>query len=159
MAMTTYLQRVSEDEIAKLRRDPDSIMKLDNPGHSTAYACSLNYFVAGDAYPDPDDPFGNLLFGDAVDCSRLENGNFDVITPDRIAALVPRLAAIDLDAFAKAVREADFSELIEDEELYDLELLDEDEDAAELLVGELRALIAFHRETAKLGLGLVGYTT
>jgi hypothetical protein len=158
MAMTTYLQRVSEDQIAQLRRKPDSIMKLDEPGHSTTFACSLNYFVGGNAYPDADEPFGNLFYGESIDCKRLENGNFDVITPARVAALVPRLAEIDLRAFAKAVREADFDELIEEEELYDLELVDEDEDVAKLLVAELRSLIAFHRETAKLGLGLAVYT-
>jgi hypothetical protein len=134
MAMTTHLQRVSEDEIAKLRREPESIMKLDQPGsHSTAFACSLNYFVGGNAYPDADDPYGNLFYGEAIDCSRLENGNFDVITPDRVAALVPRLAELDLAAITQAVREADFEELIEEEELYDLELLDEDEDAGKLI--------------------------
>ncbi|MFV8751239.1 DUF1877 family protein [Nannocystaceae bacterium ST9] len=162
MAMTTYLQRVDDREIAALQRDPKSVTKLDKPGehtHSTSFACSLNYFIAGNAYPDPDDPFGNLTYGVAIDCAALENGNFDVISPARVAALAPRLAEIDLDAIVEAVGEADFELLIDDEELYDLELVDEDEDVGKLIAQEARALIEFHRQTAALGLGLVVYTT
>jgi hypothetical protein len=160
MAPMTYLQRVTEQEIAALRADPASIMRLDNPSHFTHYACSINYFVSGDAYPDPDEnEFGGLIYGDPVDCAQLENGNFDVITPAQVAALAPRLKGIDVTAIAKAVGEADFDALIEEEELYDLELFEEDDDPGSMIADEVKDLIAFYRETAALGLGLVTYTT
>jgi hypothetical protein len=160
MAQMTYLQRVSEQEIAALRSDPASIMRLDNPSHFTHFACSINYFVNGDAFPDPDEhEFGTLIYGDPVDCPQLENGNFDVITPAQVAELAPRLKNIDIQAIAKAVAAADFDQLVEEEELYDLELFEEDDDPGRMIADELKQLIAFYRETAKLGLGLVTYTT
>ena len=68
MAMNTWLQMVSEEEIAALKRDPTSINKLNKPNAescSTYFGCTVNYFVVGDAYPSGSakTPLNGLLAG------------------------------------------------------------------------------------------------
>src|ERR1700733_9412146 len=111
MAMNTWLQMVTASEIDALKKNPPSITKLDkkDASYSTYYPCSINYFLAGAAYPDrADHPLGSMLFGsESVDCVTLENGNFGLVSPRDVNSIASNLAKIDLVVVAKAVNDVD----------------------------------------------------
>jgi hypothetical protein len=161
MAMSTWLQAVTAEEIAELRSRPDGINRLDKPHcYRTHFGPSINYFVLGSAYPGEDDgPLWPMLQGAAfVDTPTLENKSFGLISPTRAGEIAALLAGVDIPAVAARVAAADFDELVDDEELYDLELITEEE-GPDLIAGELAALVEFYAETARAGLGVAGYTT
>jgi Domain of unknown function (DUF1877) len=163
MAMATYLQIVSELELAKLRRQPTWINKVDKSGtYMTYYPCSLNYFLVGDSYPGGSRkrPLEGLLFGFGhVDCETLENGNFGVVDPAEVELVLAALAAVDVDAFRARIDGADESDL-EDDEVDDYEMLLEDEgDPADILVAELESLVEFYKTAARSHGAIVSYTT
>jgi len=161
MAMATWLQMVSEAEIAALRANPPSINKLDKPAADsfrTHYFCSINYFVTGEAFGG--DPVRGMLTGlEAVDCKTLENGSFGVVTPAQATGLAQQLEKLDLDAIKAKVDDADPDE-IEEAEVDDFEILMEaDEPAGEVIVSEVQSLAKFYKDAAKQQLGVVMYTT
>jgi len=164
MAMATWLQMVSEAEIAALRANPPSINKLDKPAAEsfrTYYFCSINYFVTGDAWGGgTDDPVGGMLSGFAsVECSTLENGSFNVVTPAQAAQVSQGLDKLDVDAIKAKVDDADPDE-IEEAEVDDFEILMEaDEPAGEVIVSEVQSLAKFYKDAANKQLGVVMYTT
>ena len=161
MAMSTWLQAVTLDEIADLRGRPDSINQLDKPHYyRTHFGPSLNYFVVGSAYPgESDGPLWPMLHGATfVDTPTLENGSFGLITPAQASEIAALLAEVDVAAVAARVADADFDALIDEEEVDDLELITQDE-APDLIADDLASLVAFYAETARAGLGVVSYTT
>ncbi|MEV0339294.1 DUF1877 family protein [Nocardia sp. NPDC050713] len=161
MAQATWLQAVSSDEIHALRQDPTSINRLDKPGHyRTHYAAALNYFLTGEAWPGPEDhELWSVVGGaDSIACSTLENGAFSVVSPDQATALAARLATVDVLAVETAVRRADFDELVDEHQIYELELITPEEGPG-IIVAELEGLTAFYAKTAESKLGVVMYTT
>lgn len=160
MAMNTYLQMVSDAELEALRDQPSSINRLVKPAeasYSTYYACSINYFLAGDAYPS-EGALASMLFGaTAIETDTLENGSFGVVTASEAKALARALAELDLGELEARVRQADPDELA-DEEVDDFELLVEDEDPAKLLVAEIRQLVAFYAGAAERNMGVAMFT-
>ena len=164
MAMATYLQMVSEQDLAKLRSRPTWVNQIDRPGEQsyvTHYFCSINYFVTGDAWPSGSrkHPLGGLLFGFAsIPCRTLECGNFGVLRPDEAQLVLAALGTLDLAAIRQTIADTDPEDLA-DEEVEDFELLAEDDDAAEVITNELRSLAAFYARAARYGYGVVSYTT
>lgn len=162
MAMNTWLQMVSAAELDALEKAPASINALDKPSdqtYSTYYPCSINYFLLGTAYPDGEDPLGTMLFGAAtIDCATLENGNFGIVPPGKVAAIAEKLAKLDLKKLAKSVEDADADELA-DQEVDDFEILAEDDEPSKTLVGAVKALATFYQRAADTKVGIVMYTT
>ena len=165
MAMNTWLQMVSDDEIAALRRDPSSINGMNKPDKescSTYFQCSINYFVVGDAYPSgtTEAPLAGFLGGfESVACDTLENGYFHLVPPAMAAPIATALGKVDLDAIKDKVDEADAEELADDE-VDDFEILtDGDEQPGETLVSDITALLEFYRRAAEMKRGVVIYTS
>lgn len=165
MAMATYLQMVSEIELAKLKSQPTWINQLSKPDeHSyvTHYFCSINYFVSGDAWPSGSrtNPLGGLLFGfSSVSCPTLENGNFGVLRPAEAELVLQSLATVDLTKIRERIEQADPGEL-EDEEVDDYELLiEDDEPPADVIAAELESLVAFYKRAVRHRYGVISYTT
>ena len=161
MAMATYLQSVSSDELAALEAKPETVNQLDQPVCcATHLACSMNYFLTGDAYPSPEDhALAALLFGArSVDAPTLENGAFGVVDPADVAALIKALEAVDFDALRDSIEDADLQELVEEEELYELEVMEPDE-VPEQLVNDLQTVLEFYRNVAAENGAVVSYTT
>jgi hypothetical protein len=158
MAMVTWLQAVSEAELARLRAEPDTIGRLDVPDvFRTHYECSLDYFLTGEAYP-VDHPLANVLSGtDHVGTSTLETGGFGASSPAQVAALASELANVDPDRIRAEVAAADL-EALGDADVDDAEILAEAEDPARTLSDEVRALAAFYAKAAANGHGVVAYT-
>jgi hypothetical protein len=160
MAMTTWLQAVSREEIDALRREPDRVRSMDNePSFSTHFAASINYFVAGNAYPAEDDhPLWPMLYGaESVACASLENGEFGLVAPETTRRLADVLESLDASTVTARVEAAQLADLVDDEELYDLELI-EPEIAPATITGDLRRLVAFYGQVAAADLGVVAYT-
>lgn len=159
MAMATYLQLVSQDELRTLESNPAAINELDQPvDFRTHFAGALNYFITGSAWPD-EQPLAPILFGSRnVDTPTLENGSFGIIDAAEVGALLAGLEAVDPAALQKAVESADLDALIEDEELYELEVIDPAELPGEL-VRALTELVGFYKQVAAAGGAIVSYTT
>jgi len=158
VAMSTVLQAVTEQQIQALRREPDRVAALDEDrSFSTAFAASINHFLAGDAYPTAaDHPLWPMLQGEeSVACGSLENGEFGLVSPRVARRVADLLAAVDVAAVAERVGAADLGH---DAELYDLELIDEAQ-APAVIAAELRDLVAFYARVSSEGLGVVSYTT
>ena len=161
MAMSTYLQSVSPDELAALERDPSGINALDQTvWMSTHLGPTLNYFIAGSAYPEAGShPLAAMLDGSrSVPAPTLENAYFHVVETHEVAGIVTALEAVDPDALRAAIESADFGDLIDEEELYELELMAEDE-VSPAVLDDLGRLIAFYRRVAEAGNAVVSYTT
>ncbi|WP_433683540.1 DUF1877 family protein [Nocardia sp. CA-119907] len=161
MAQATWLQAVSGEEIHALRQDPISINRLDKPVHyRTHYFAALNYFLTGQAWPGPEDhELWPVISGaESIACSTLENGAFSVVSPDQATELAALLATVDVMAVETAIRQADFEELVDEHEIYELELITPDE-GPEIIVAELDRLTAFYAETADAELGVAMYIT
>jgi hypothetical protein len=158
--MATYLQAANGDEIALLRSEPERINRLDNePDWSTHLMPSLNYFLTGDAYPSDQGPLGEALSGsESVACPTLETGSFDLVVPARAREVLEALRGVDPEEIRSAVEQADFDELVEEEELYELEIIPADE-VADALLHDLEGLVRFYTEVVRLGVGVVIYTT
>jgi hypothetical protein len=160
MAMSSWLQAVTDEEIAGLRSDPSSINGLDKPlYYRTHFFDSISYFVTGEVNPSGNHPLGAILQGEeSVACATLENGWFHLLSPRAADQLVQRLADLDLDRVRDDIAHADLDDLIDEEEVYDLELLGEGE-APGTIVEELEGMIAFYTRVAAEKLGVVIYTT
>jgi hypothetical protein len=166
MAMNTWLQMVSADELAALRQNPPGINKLDKPAAescSTYFGCTINYFINGDAYPsgDEDQPLTGCLAGfESVACETLENGHFHVVPPALAGPIAAALARLDLVAVKQRVDAADAEELAE-EDVDDFEILTDgdEEDPGETLVGDIEHLLAFYKSAATKQRGVVIYTS
>jgi len=161
MAQATWLQLVSGEEIQELRRNPSGVNHLDKPDcYRTHFGATLNYFLTGKSYPSPEHhELAPMLFGaESVACATLENGYFGVVSSDVAARIAARLATVDLTGVETAVGHADFDDLMDEYELYELELVTPEE-AAGVIVAELEALVDFYAEAQKSGLGVVTYTT
>ena len=158
MAMATCLQMVNPEELAQLESDPSTINALDQETCvATHYACTLNYFLTGSAYPE-DHPLAALMLGSReVEAPTLENGRFGVIDPSESAALVDALSNVDVEALRKAAQAADFDELIEEEELYELEVMEHSEVPGEL-VEVLASLLVFYQKVSEENAAVVVYT-
>lgn len=158
--MCTYLQQVTAKQIDALVAKPESIARLDEPETFTTHAmATLNYFLTGSAYPARKrGPLAQALMGTrSVKCRVLENGSFDVVPPERVKAIAEALRAVDVDAVAAAVAEADLEALVEDEEIDELSDLSPEE-VAETIAEDVRGLIAFYAKVAASKAGVVIYT-
>jgi hypothetical protein len=166
MAMATYLQMVSEVDLAKLRAQPTWINELDRPdeqSYSTYFWCTINYFLAGDAWPmgSKQQPLGGLLFGfSSVTCPTLEHGHFGVLDPGDAELVLRALGMIDLADIRRRIADADPDELAE-EEVDDFELLVEDaeEDPGDVIASEVEGLVEFYKHAVRHRYGVVSYTT
>ncbi|MEV6387427.1 DUF1877 family protein [Nocardia xishanensis] len=161
MAQSTWLQLVSGEEIQELRADPRRINRLDKPDwYSTHFGAALNYFLTGDPWPGPDDhELWPVLGGtETIACPTLENNAFMVVASDVAAQLAARLATVDLASVEAAVGQADFDELVDEQELYELELITPEE-APEIIVSEITRLTAFYAKARASQLGVVMYTS
>jgi len=164
--MNTWLQMVSADELAALKKNPPGVNKINKPAAescSTYYGCSINYFINGDAYPsgDEEEPLTGCLAGfESVACDTLENGAFHIVPPALTAAVAAALAKVDLTTVKQRVHDADADELA-DEEVDDFELLSDgdEDDPAEVLAGDIEHLVAFYRSAATKQRGVVIYTS
>jgi hypothetical protein len=161
MAMTTYVQMVTEAEIAELRKSPKSINQLDKPSAETFrthYEGCINYFLTGTAYPD-DHALASMLSGtDHVATPTLENGGFGVSSAAQVAAIAKELAKVDVKAIRKAVGSADFDDLM-DEEVEDAEILQQSDDPTKVLGDEIDELVRFYAKAAEKNLGVAAYTS
>jgi hypothetical protein len=159
--MCTYLQRVSAEQLARLAAKPTSIAKLDEPDtFATHYMATINYFLTGSAYPGRKrGPLALALMGlRNIPCPTLENGCFDVVPPERVAAISAALQAVDVAAVRAAVIEADLEELVEDEEIDELTDMSPKE-AAAAIAEDVRELVEFYAGVAKRGGGVEMYTS
>jgi hypothetical protein len=161
MAMSTLLQAVSEHELHGLKRDPDSIRVLaGGQSFTTYFAASINYFLTGNAYPtNQDHALWSMLHGqESVACNSLENGEFGLVAPDRAGQLAQVLTGIDVAGVAARIDAADLDHLADEEELYDLELIEPGE-ASTTIAADIRNLIVFYEGVAAQRLGVVSYTS
>ena len=163
MAMAVWLQMVTDKEINALRKDPAKINRLDNEGYSSYYYTTINFFLCGDAWPSSvrRNPLTAMFFGyDTVDTQTLENGNFGVVMPADVKAIANALAKVDFAKLAKQVENADAEEL-EEAECYDFEMLmDHDaDDPGKAICDDVKGLRAFYAKCAKLGRGVVMYSS
>lgn len=163
MATNTYVQMVSDAEIAALQKAPATIGALDKPSSecfSTYHFTAINYFLTGDAYPSKKHALGALLSGEkSVSTSTLENGAFAINRAATVATLSAALSKVDLKALAKAVKDADLDELRDEDEVDEEYALGESEDPAKELVAAVKSLQKFYESAVKKGLGVVIYTT
>jgi hypothetical protein len=159
--MCTYLQQVTAATIERLAAKPESINALDEPEtFATYFMATVNYFLTGSAYPGRKrGPLALALMGVRnVPCKTLENGSFDVVPPERVAAIAAALQAVDVGTVEAAVAEADLEALVEDEEID--EMIDmSPEEAAEAIAVDVRGLAAFYAGVAERGAGVVIYTS
>ena len=162
MAMATTLLLAGARELAKLEAQPTWINEFRGAGsYWTHYFCALNYFVAGDAWPSGSRkrPLGGMLFGfRSVTCPTLECGNFGVLSPTEVPLVLNAFATLDLAKLREKIENTDEDEL-EDQEVADMELLDEDEELADVVESALGELITFYKRAARGGYGIVSYTT
>lgn len=165
MALATILHLVGAVELEKLRARPAWVRELrlpDGGTHFTHYACSIHYFVLGEAWPSASRrrPLGGMLFGFAqVRCPVLENGSFGVVAPHQVPWVLDALAGVDLAAVRDRIEHADPDEL-EAQEVEDYELLCEDEGApADVIEAELAGLVELYKRAARGRYGVVSYTT
>ncbi len=165
MAVATILHLVGAVELDKLRARPTWIHHLrlpDDHTYLTYHACSLNYFVTGDAWPGHarQRPLTGMLFGFAsVPCPTLENGSFDVVAPHQVRWVLGALASLDLAAVRRRIERADPDQLEADEvDDYEL-LLDEDGGPAGVLAAELESLAEYYKRAARGRYAIVSYMT
>ncbi|MFE5547266.1 DUF1877 family protein [Streptomyces sp. NPDC056534] len=160
MAQSVRLQAAGSEEIDALRANPAGIGTLTGDDHRTYLGPTLNYFLTGEAYPNPTGhPLGAVLDGaEDIDCPSLENGAFAVVPREQVADIAALLAAVDLAAVRTAVEQADFDTLLDEQELYDLELIPVDE-APGVITTEIKQLAAFYERAAQAGLAMAMYTT
>ncbi len=165
MALATILHLVGAADLARLRARPTWINHMRPPDGSTYlthYPCSINFFVAGDAWPSGSlrRPLTGLLFGFSnVRCPTLEFGSFDVVGPHQVRPVLEALGALDLAAVRRRIEQADADEL-EEEEVDDYELLLEDDgEPADVIEAELRSLAEYYKQAARGRYAIVSYTT
>jgi hypothetical protein len=129
MAQSVWLQAARSEEVDALRANPGGIDTLTGDNHCTYLGTTLNYCLTGEAYPEPTShPLGAVLDGtEDIDCPSLENGAFAVVPREQVADTAALLATVDLAAVQTAVEQADFDALLDEQELYDLELIPADE--------------------------------
>ena len=119
---------------------------------------SLPFFITGSAYPT-EQLLAAMLHGHRqVPTTSLENGSFGVVEPQRVGALVQGLMEVDRSAVRAAVEQANLAALVDDEELYDLEVSDPATLADDLLA-DLERLIDFYRQVVEVGGAVVGYVS
>ncbi len=161
MAMATYLQAVSDDEIVVLKDEPSGVSTLDNqPDFHTYHMASINYFVVGDPSPPRETgPLAEALGGsETIKCSLLETGRFDLVPPDRAVKVLDALRGIDVDALRGAIEGADLGGLVGSQTLHDLEDV-APEDAVPTLLRDLEDLTGFYDAIVAAGHGVVMYAT
>jgi hypothetical protein len=164
MAMNTWLQMVSKEEIENLKVNPDLINKLNKKNresYSTDYRSCINYFLTGDAYPDSaDHVLGGLLDGTlSIETEVLENGDFGLVEPTEVKNILLELTKVDLTEVKKKVQDADPDEL-EEQEVDDWEILtDDNENPEKVLLSDIKRLVKFYKNAEQNGLGIVMYTS
>ncbi|MFC0042713.1 DUF1877 family protein [Actinomadura rayongensis] len=147
MAMAHWLQAVTDEDAAALRSDPSSIERLDTP-----LSCWTHLYAAVEYFAGP------LKSGESLTTARLETGWFHLLSTDDVTENAQRLTGMDLERLREQVRRADFDELIDEHELYELELLDAAE-APDFIADETERLADFYTEAAGKNLGVVFYIT
>ncbi|MEL5957554.1 hypothetical protein AADR41_22820 [Streptomyces sp. CLV115] len=155
MAQSTRLHMVSGEEIRGLKENPGSIDGLDKAeSFRTHFGLSLN-FLTGETYPNsPPHPLYAALDGaESVACPTLENAAFGVVVPEQAAEIAASLAAVDLAAVEVVVEQADFDELVDEQEI------SPPGEVPGLIAAELKELTAFYARAADAGLGVMMYTT
>lgn len=159
--MCTYLQSVTAQTLARLEATPESINELDEPQtFETHFMATVDFFLTGSAYPEPKHgPLAPALTGVRhVPCKTLENGSFDVVPPERVAAIAQALQAVDVDAVRAAVAAADLDALVEDEEIDEMVDMSAEE-AADTIASDVRRLAEFYAGVAERGAAVVMYTS
>lgn len=163
MATNTFVQMVSDAEIAALEKAPATIGAVDKRGDecfSTYHFTTINYFLTGDAYPSKKHALGAVLCGEkSVSTSTLENGSFAVNRAATVAKLSAALAKVDLKALERAVKDADLDELRDEDEVDEEYALGESDDPPKELVSAVKGLQKFYANAVKKGLGVVIYTS
>jgi hypothetical protein len=164
MALATILHLVGAAELEKLRAQPTWINRLHPPDgytYFTHYACSMHYFLLGDAWPSGTRkrPLGGMLHGfSSVPCPTLESGSFGVVAPHQVRWVLDAFASIDLAGVRHRIDRADLDEL-EEQEVDDYELLTEDEgDPADVIEAELESLVELYKRAARGRYAIVSYT-
>ncbi|POM27875.1 hypothetical protein BTM25_22990 [Actinomadura rubteroloni] len=147
MAMAHWLQAVTDEEAATLRRDASSIDRLD-----TALSCWTHLYAAVEYFAAPLKP------GESVTSAALETGWFHLLSPDEVAENAERLAKLDMERLRAEVARADFDALIDEHELYELELLQPAE-APDFIADEVERLAEFYAVAAGKNLGVAFYIT
>ena len=157
--MATYLQSVSATELDALKKDPTSINTLDQPvDFRTHFAGPINYLLTGTAWPN-EHPLAGVLYGnESVETATLENGAFGVVSSEETAAIREELAALNLETLIASIASWDIAGVVEEEEMYELEVMTTDE-IAEILLSELPMLVEFYNDAANDGCAVVTYTT
>jgi hypothetical protein len=160
MAMCTYVQMVTDEEIAALRKKPESINQLDKPETFSTYLFTpINYFLTGSAYPGKKHALAALLCGEkSVATQTLENGSFDVTSAKTVAKLATELAKVDLKKVKKKIEAADWDELRDSEEVDEECVLESSEDVPQEIIGEIEGLKKFLASAAKKKRGLAIFT-
>jgi hypothetical protein len=162
MAMAAQLQLVTDKEIDLLVKEPARINKLDNESVASYWYLTISFFVNGDAWPSAhrSKPLTAMFFGyETIDTSTLENGNFGLIRPGDVKAIASALSRVDLDKLKTQVENADADEMA-DAECDDFELLSVDyPDPGQTVVDELASVRDFYAKAAKLGRGVVMYSS
>ena len=144
---------VSVDQLKSLEHTPSTIDKLDQPVcYRTHFFTSLNYFLS-------DFDLSPVLDGSRfIDTDTLECGNFGIVDASEITKLANILASLNLQEIRKAVEDADFEALVEEEECYELELFSESE-IPDALISDFSMLIDFYKQVAESGQAIVSFTT
>lgn len=156
MAMMTWMTAVASSQLDSLHADHESIRNLEGEGSFFTYLeSSINYFLTGSAYPGADDSPLHHLFGvESIQMASFETGYFQIVPVESVHTNARLLAEVDLGAVAAKIRDADFEDLIEEEELYDLEIIEADE-AEELITGGIAGLRDFYAAASEAGWALV----
>ena len=162
MAMAAHLQLVTDQEIDALVNEPARINKLDNEGFSSYWSLSISFFLCGDGWPSASKqrPLTAMFFGyETIETPTLENGSFGLVRPADVRAIATALAKVDLKKLKTQVEEADPDEMA-DAECDDFELLvTDDEDPGKTVAEDVKGLAAFYEKAAKLGHGVVMYSS
>ncbi|MCP3100731.1 YfbM family protein [Myxococcus sp. K15C18031901] len=164
MAMVTWIQMLTDEEVAALKKAPDTITSLDKPAGeklATQLYTAINYFLTGAAYPAKKHPLSAVLGGEKrVKAKSVESGGFDLTTAATVVRLSAALTKVELAKIKSAIKKADFDELRDTEEV-DEECVLEDSDndeAAAAVIAEIKALQKFFASAARKKRSLVTYT-
>ncbi|RPJ07554.1 MAG: DUF1877 family protein [Spirochaetaceae bacterium] len=168
----TVLYMVSNAEMAKIKADPSSILKMTKPGEesfSTYYRDSINFFLTRVSYPEAylisyaDGYESNILRGvfhgfDSIKTPDLKHGEIGIIDPAQVKEIAPRLGTLKLKPMKEQMTPGFWS----DPEWHTTKQISEwpillagNENPGNILIPEIQALSAFYKNAAAKGCGIV----
>jgi hypothetical protein len=117
-------------------------------------------WAAANVSPYPaatDHPLWPMLDGaEILACATLETAEFGLVPPEVTDQVATLLASVDVASVAAMVERADIENLVDDEELYDLELLDRTK-APTAIADAIEEIIVFYSQVAIGRLGVVTF--